>query len=228
MTSNWQQPITCQSLHSFVALCNFYHCVCPWFEIELQPFRNLIQEFYQKPLPAKVWTPSNIALFAKLKTDITSSPCLARFDDIKLIFLKTNWSANGFGYILIQLDDSIASIEATIELIKSGMCLFNKTGSTARLRPIRCRSRQYHESERHLHSFVSKAAAGCWAIAQNRKYLWVTMFYWLCNYLSVKEVLDYRSDIHEVHCWAQELLRYHFSIIHHPIAMMQDIDALLR
>jgi hypothetical protein len=44
----------------------------------------------------------------------------------------------------------------------------------------------------------------------------------------MKEILNYDGQIHVVRRWAQELLGYHFAVIHRPARMMQDVNALSR
>jgi hypothetical protein len=54
-----------------------------------------------------------VSLFAKLKSDIVSSPLLAHYHSSKPCFLKTDWAANAFGFILMLPNDSPESISAT-------------------------------------------------------------------------------------------------------------------
>ena len=79
-------------------------------EIKLKPLRRLNKQYYRKPTPQMAWTPDLISLFNELKTGITSSPVCARFDPLKPTFLKTDWSAEGMGWILMQHADSAKSI----------------------------------------------------------------------------------------------------------------------
>jgi hypothetical protein len=112
-----------------------------------------------------------------VKLGITSSPCLARYDHKKLTFLKTDWSADGFGSILMQPDSSSpAFVAAAKRLVEDGICNFNLTLKGARLRPVYFDSRKCTEQERHFHSFVGEAACGRWGISKNKKYLWGTIF----------------------------------------------------
>ena len=79
--------------------------------------------------------------------------------------------------------------------------------------------------EAKLHSFVGEAACGRWAIAQNRKFLWGTHFYWICDCMAVQEILEYNGNIHVICRWAQELLGYNFTVLHRPAKMMADKEA---
>jgi hypothetical protein len=228
LVRDWVLPSTGQGLRSFVSLCNFYHRFCPWFEVSIKPFRGLMSEFHRLPIPPDRWNPDLVSLFDKLKRDIVSSPLLARFDSGKPSFLKTDWSAAAFGFILMQPDDSAESVAAMDHLLFTGECMFDLTLKGARLRPVRFGSRRCTPQEQHYHSFVGEAAVGRWAINQNRKYLWGTTFYWLCDCSGVKEILEYDGPIHQVRRWAQELLGYSFHIVHRPARMMADVDAFTR
>jgi len=71
----------------------------------------------------------------------TSSPLLVRFNPAKPVFLKTDWSASGMAWILMQPDDSPASIAATRLLKEIGTNEFDATMDGPRLLPVRFGSR---------------------------------------------------------------------------------------
>jgi hypothetical protein len=228
LITDWPLPATGSALISFIGLLTFYFIYCPWFEIRVKPLRALERLYHRKPLPAGEWTTELTGLWNELKLGITSSPCLARYDASLPCFLKTDWSANGMGWVLMQPDNSDKSKTALVKLYSSGECDFDVTMGGARLRPVRFGSRQCTERERHYHSFVGEAGCGRWSISQNRKFLWGAEFFWLCDCSAMKEVLDYTGSIHQIRRWAQELLGYHFRIFHRPARMMRDVDGLSR
>jgi hypothetical protein len=91
MINDWPLPATGQeALHSLIQLCNFYNKYCPWLELKLKPLRRIIKLYHRQTIPAVVWTPAFRLLFAGVKTGVTSSPCLARYNRVKPIFLKTD------------------------------------------------------------------------------------------------------------------------------------------
>ena len=229
LINDWPIPTTVKSLHSFICLCNFYSRYCPWFEVSLKPFRTLVRESPStSTIPITFWTQDTTSLFQKLKQDITSSPCLARFDRHKPVFLKTDYSALGMALALMQPDDSEESRAAIASLTEGQDCNFDTTLKGARLRPVKFHSRRCLEREQHYHSFVGEAATGRWAIGVCRKYLVGQHFFWLCDCSAMKEILEYTGNIHQIRRWSQELLGYHFTILHRPARMMQDVDALSR
>ena len=197
-------------------------------EIRLKPLRRFMREHYRQAIPIMAWAPKLITLFEELKIALTSSPVLARFDPDKPTFLKTDWSAEGMGWILMQPADDSDSQHATKLLMKTGQCLFDLNKDGPRLRPVQFGSRSCTDFERKYHSFVGEAAAGRWAISQNRHYLWGNNFWWMCDCTAVKEILEYEGTISQICRWAQELLGYQFTVVHRSYKMMMDVDALSR
>ena len=122
MINDWKIPERGESVFSFIGLINFYHIYAPYMKIRLKPLRKLLKQYYWKTIPTIAWTPDLVSLFEELKVTITSSPGLARFDPLKPTFLKTDWSAEGMGWILMQPADDIESTKATKSLLKCGKC----------------------------------------------------------------------------------------------------------
>ena len=60
----------------------------------------------------------------------------------------------------------------------------------------------------------------------DRHYLWGTHFYWMCDCKAVQEVVEYTGSIVMVQRWAQELLGYHFTVIHWSEKIMGDVYAI--
>ena len=82
--------------------------------------------------------------------------------------------------------------------------------------------------ERNHHSFVGEVACGRWSIAACRIYLRGSLFYWICDCSSIKEVLEYDGSIHQLKRWTQELMAYEFVCIHRPNKIMKDVDGVCR
>ena len=75
------------------------------------------------------WSPDLITLFQDVKVCIMSSSVLVRFDPVKLAFLKTDWSAEGMVYILIQPSTDESSTKSVKILRDGGACLFDVSKS---------------------------------------------------------------------------------------------------
>jgi hypothetical protein len=197
LVTDWPLPTNGQSLGSFIGLLTFYNIYCPFFEIRVKPLCALERQHHQKPIPSAMWTPTLTCRWDELKLAITS-PCLGRYDSLLPCVLKTDWAGTGMGWILMQPDHSPASTTTLALLRSTGSCTFDLTMNGARLRPIRFGSRSCTEREHHFHLFVGEAACGWWAISQNRKFLWGSEFFWLCDCSAVKEILEYDGPIHQI------------------------------
>ena len=93
-----------------------------------------------------------IQLFEDLKVGITSSPVLSRFDPSKPTILKTDWSARGISWILMQpAHDDDASVKAIDTLKKTGEFLFDLDMEGPRLKPIKYVLRACTTSKKWFH-----------------------------------------------------------------------------
>ena len=111
---------------------------------------------------------------------------MSRFDPSKPTLLKTDWSAHGMSWILMQPVDNDASSKATDTLKNTGEFLLDIDMEGPRIKPIKYGSRACTTSEKWFHSFIGEAAAGRWGIGKNRKFLWGNFFYWVCDCVAVK------------------------------------------
>jgi len=101
----------------------------------------------------------------------------------------------GLGLILMQASPDTELRAALTLLENTGEWAFHLSLHGAHLRPIAFGSRECTEIESKLYSFTGEVACGRWAIAQNRRYLWGSHFYWLCDWFTVKQVLEYNENI---------------------------------
>jgi hypothetical protein len=228
LVADWPLPENGFSFSSFLGLVTFYNWYIGNYDARSRPLRELSKRFHRVPIPPHAWTPQLCDAFTDLKLAITSDPCLARFDSSLPTFLKTDWSASGMSYVFMQPADDPSSRKTHLILEAGGPNTFDELMTGARLRPVRFGSRRCTDRERHFHSFVGEAVTGRWAIGQCRRYLWGGHFYWLCDCNSLKELLDYTGNIHQICCIAQELLGYFFTFVHRPARMMRDVDGLNR
>ena len=154
-----------------------YSNYVPWFENNIKPLRRLQRLYHRQPVPVLAWSPMLIELFESCKDHLITSPLLQRYDSSKPTFLKTDWSAGGMGYILMQPDNSPESLAAILHLESTGECLFDCKRFGPRLMPVIFYSRTNLDHKKHYHSFVGEIACSRWVISRIRKYLWGTLFY---------------------------------------------------
>ena len=47
------------------------------------------------------------------------------------------------------------------------------------------------------------------------------IFYWICDCIAVREILDYTGSIHQLRRWSRELFGYEFAIIRRATSIMK-------
>lgn len=105
--------------------------------------------------------PSLVVLFNACKQIITS-PLLLWYDSSKSVFLKTNWSTGGMGYILIKANESPQSL-AVLKLLKETVeCTFNILLDGPWLRPMLFGSQSNQTFIKHYQTFVGEVSCGRW------------------------------------------------------------------
>ena len=98
--------------------------------------------------------PELIEFFNDINIHITSSPVLDRYNPNKPNFLKTDWSVEGMGLILMQPAINPTSIDATDLLLNTVTCVFDTTKSSAQLHAILFGFRCCTGLEMQYYSFV--------------------------------------------------------------------------
>ena len=98
--------------------------------------RCLCRTYYRQQITMMACTLGIIDLFHELKASINSSTVLYCFEPNKLTFLKTDWSAEGMVWILMQPTDDKESQKATTHLKNTVECLFDLYKHGARLKPV--------------------------------------------------------------------------------------------
>ena len=88
MIDSWDIPTIGDGLHYFVLLCNYYNKFCLMFQGQVIPLRQLYIKYTKKRIPPGSWTPEILDIFKPLKSTITYSPVLARYNSSLPICLK--------------------------------------------------------------------------------------------------------------------------------------------
>ena len=104
------------------------------------------------------WVSSCITPFCDFKYNLATSLLLLRYDSSRPTFLKIDRSPGGMVYILMQPDNSPASLAAIKHLYAIDECLFYFSLDGPILIPVLFGSRanMYYESD--YHSFVREIA----------------------------------------------------------------------
>ena len=90
------------------------------------------------------WTPAHDAEQNNMLNALLSEPCLMQYNPAKRCYIRTDFSALGFGGALLQPDDDDESLAAMHREMAGGECEFMQKESKCRLRPVafvarRCR-----------------------------------------------------------------------------------------
>lgn len=117
---------------------------------------------------SELWTSEHESLLVDLTAEILKGPLLARPNHERRFYLKSNWSKDKMGAVLLQPDDTPAAVKAEERESTGGKCEFDRNKSGLRLQPIAFISRMSTPAELSYHSYVGEAATGRWAIGKFR------------------------------------------------------------
>ena len=109
--------------------------------MRLKPLRALLRKHYRKPMPQLAWTVDLVELFENTNLCIISSPVTIRYDPDVPVFLKTDWSSYGMGWMLMKPAQDKISKDAVKSLETTEECVFDVSTDGARLKPIAFGSR---------------------------------------------------------------------------------------
>ena len=122
-------------LHSFLGFINFFSLYIPNFELPVTWIRVLMKLDIESSLDG-LWTPSHEAERHGMINAYLSDPCLARFDPDKCLYVLADWSALGFGVVLLKPTDGEASFPAMHREMDRGPCKFLKKDTKLQLHPV--------------------------------------------------------------------------------------------
>jgi hypothetical protein len=190
LLQHWPTPTIVRDVAKFVGFLQFYSRFIPHFEVRISAFRELMKEDYASPL-GSAWSPSHLAIFNEMRNALLDDPCLKRYDHRKLLVLRTDFSADGFGYVALQPGDDEASLSAMHTRMRGGDFLFMTKDSTAVLHPVAFGCRRTRGNEKRLHSHLGEGFAGDWAINKCRHMCFGQRFTWTTDCHAIKFILSY-------------------------------------
>ena len=190
LLQHWPTPTVVRDVAKFVGFLQFYSRFIPHFEVRILAFRELMKEDYASPL-GSTWTPSHLAIFNEMRNALLDDPCLKRYDHRKLLVLRNDFSADGFGHVALQPGDDEASLSAMHTRMRGGDFLFMTKDSTAVLHPVAFGCRRTRGNEKRLHSHLGEGFAGDWAINKCRHMCFGQRFTWTTDCHAIKFILSY-------------------------------------
>jgi hypothetical protein len=106
-----------------------------------------------------------------------------------------------------------------------GPCLFDRTKSGLRLRPIMFFSR----TELYYHSYLGKAETGLWAIGKLQHCIWGSPFTWITPCGGLERFFDGKYPLSRMPLrWRMQLLGYDFTTFHRPGQILPECEPILR
>ena len=189
---HWATLVIVRDVAKFVGFLQFYSRFIPHFEVRISAFRELMKEDYSSPL-GSAWTPTHLAIFDEMRKSILDDPCIKRFDHRKLLVLRTDFSADGFGYVALQPGNNDASLSAMHTRMRGGDFLFMTKDSTVVLHPVAFGCRRTRGNKKRLHSHLGEGFAGDWAINKCRHMCFGQRFTWTTDCHAIKFILSYNG-----------------------------------
>ena len=127
------RPRRWSDLRMLIGCFGFYSRWLLLFEVKIAPWRAIISK-QPKPgtctikeeeaMMTALWGPQEEALLEELKQAIVEGPMLARPDPSRRFYVKTDWSKEGIGAVLLQAEDTPEARKAEREEIEGGKCEF--------------------------------------------------------------------------------------------------------
>ena len=140
-----------------------------------------------------------------MKGAILANPCIQRFDHHKLIVLRTDFSAKGFRYVLLQPGNDEASTKAAQDYLDGKGFTFMTKDSKAILHPVCFGARRTRGNEIRLHSHLGKWFSEDYAINKCRSYVFGQRFVGVTDCYAIKFILSYEGGNPAILCLQMDL-----------------------
>jgi hypothetical protein len=183
------------------------------FEICIAPLREITKLKYTKSV-APHWTPAMQTVLDDMKEAILSYQCLLCFDYHKLIVLHTDFSKDGFGFVLCQPASDEAMLKAVQDYRDGKGFSFKTRSSSAVLHPVCFGAYRSRGNEVWLHSHLGKGFAGDYAINKCRHMLFGQRFVWVTDCYAIKFILSYEGGNFAILHLQMHLMCWDINIVH--------------
>jgi hypothetical protein len=161
-----------------------------------------------------LWTTKAQTTFDDLLNSILCNPCLQWFDPNKLIVLRTDFLAKGFGYVVCQADDNEISLALASQFMSgNGFHFLTKTNGGALYTDV-FGSRWTCGNEKFLHSYLGKGFSGDWAMNKVRHMCYGRRFVWVTDCYADKFILSYDGANQAILCLQMHRMGWDVNIVH--------------
>jgi hypothetical protein len=198
--ANLPVPANMTILQSFMGLLNYYRCYIPNFSAIASSLNKLLQ----KNVPF-LWGNEQQHAFDTLKQRLcTEGLILRQADPSRQYIVHTDWSQNGIGAVLAQLDDD---------------------GNEYM---VACASRSLNVHERNYTPWKGELLAVVWGIKTFRVYLHGLHFEVCTDHRPLLWMLNQPEPTGQQARWVLSLMEYDFHVRHRPGAEHVNADILSR
>jgi len=215
LIKSWPAPEFVRDVAKFIGCAQFYSRFIQHFELRISPLREICRNEYTEPV-APFWMEAAQKSFDDVRAAMLSDPCLQRFDYRKPVILRTDFSARGFGYVLLQPGNDDASQQASPAYRDGKGFTFMTKGSKAVLHPICFGARRCRGNEVRLHSHLGECFAGDYGIDKVRHYIFGQRFIWVTDCYAVKFILSYDGGNPAILRLQMRLMCWDVDIVHRP------------
>lgn len=200
--NNWPQPRTVTEVRAFLGLAGYYRHFVKDFSIKAKAVHYLTKN--EVPF---VWGPDPETAFRSLKAALCSAPILMRPDFNKPFLLDTDFSYNGLGATLSQLDDE------------------------GRKHPIAFASRSLQPAEANYSVTDGELLAIVWAVTiRFRPYLYGHhhQFIIRTDHNPLVWLQTQKNMSGRLARWQIKLMEFNFTVVHRSGKVRSNVDPLSR
>ena len=190
LIKTWPAPELVCNVAKFVGFIRFYAHFIPHFEVRIAPLRVIILNEYTDSVNP-YWSNAAKAAFDEMRQAILYDPCLRCFDHRNLRVLRTDFSADGFGYVACQPANDDISLAAMTTQMKGGHFDFMTKESQAMLHPVAFGCRRSRGNKTRLHSHLGEGFTGDWSINKCHHKCFGQRFTWVTDCYGIKFILSY-------------------------------------
>ncbi len=136
LLKTWPKPEIVCNVAKFIGFAQFYSKYIHHFEIWIFPLRTLtIKREYTEPVDG-IWNNGCQRSFDDIRNAIISDPCILCFNHRQLVILCTNFTSQGFGYVVCQPGTDKASDAAMVAYHSGSDFAFMSKDSSAVIPPV--------------------------------------------------------------------------------------------
>ncbi len=214
LIKHWPIPKLVQAVTSFIGFLQFYSKFIQNFEIQVEPFRRIVDREYTDQV-GNPWTSEAQTTSDDLRGLILRDPRLQQFDPHKVTVLRMDFSAKGFGYVVCQPDDEDESSLALASQFMSGNGSHFPTKTNGGvLYPVAFGSRRKRGNKKSLHLYLGEGFAGDWAMNKVRYMCYRHCFVWVNDCYAIKFLLPYEGANQAILHLQMQLMGWDVDIVH--------------